>query len=77
MENPAREVARMFADEFLTDSESKALAIMKITVMMSHRNTDAEALADALVKIGKAFEKNDEQIMKGVHRLYSEFLRRQ
>ena len=77
MGNPAREAATLFTDKFLTDAGSKSLANMKISVMLSHRKTDAESLADALLKIGKAFENNDEKIMEGVNRLYSEFLRRQ
>lgn len=77
MSNPALEAATMFADEFLTDEGSKQLATMKITVMLSDRDTDAEALAHALLKIGKSFEKNESKIVEGINRLYSEFMKRQ
>ena len=77
MKNSALNAAREFADEFLTDEGNKILVKMKIAVMLSERTTDPELLADALMKIVRAFPNNDERIVEGVDRLYSEFLKRQ
>lgn len=77
MDNPARDAAKMFADEFLTGEGNKTLVKMKITVMLSDQTTDPELLADALMKIVRAFPNDDVSIVEGVDRLYSEFLKRQ
>ena len=76
MNNPALEAAKEFADEFLTGESNKTLVKMKITVMLMDRTTDPELLADALMKIGRAFPNDDVSIVEGVDRLYSEFLKR-
>ena len=76
MNNPALDAAKAFADEFLTDEGNKTLVKMKTTMMLSDRTTDPELLADALMKIVRAFPNDDASIVEGVDRLYSEFLKR-
>ena len=76
MNKSPQELARIFTDKYLTGAGSKALATMKITMMFSDSTTDSASLADALLKIGQAFPKNDEKIMESVNRLYLEFLKR-
>ena len=76
MDNPARDAATMFADEFLTGEGNKTLVKMKIRVMLMDHTTDPELLADALMKIVRAFPNDDVLIVEGVDRLYSEFLKR-
>ena len=63
-------------DTFMTDPALKTLCAAKIRMIARYPSTDCKLLANALTKICKTFDGDDQKINEGVGRLFLEFKKR-